>query len=212
MLAQVLHLRAVFVRLVKVDIAGLLVGKGQIKAVAKADQVVFGKLLLRMRGHLALPGTAHAVTFFGVRQNHYRLACVRRSSGISGMYFHQVVAAALEPVDLLVGHALGQAGEFRVLTKKGVTVKAPVFGGKSLHLAIDRAGKGFGQCAGGVAGKQAIPVAAPHQFDDMPASAGKQFFQLIDDAAIAAHRAIEALQIAVHHPHQVVQIFAGSQG
>ncbi len=36
--------------------------------------------------------------------------------------------------------------------------------------------------------------------------------ELIDDAAIAAHRAIEALQIAVDDENQVVEFFAGGEG
>ncbi len=53
------------------------------------------------------------------------------------MNFDKVVAAAFESVNLLVGHALGQACQFGVLAKKGVAIEAPVFGCKGLHLAVD---------------------------------------------------------------------------
>ena len=63
-----------------------------------------------MRGHLALARAAHAVAFFGVRQNHGGLASVLRGLQVGRVDFHNIVAAAFEAVNLLVGHALGQGG------------------------------------------------------------------------------------------------------
>ncbi len=140
------------------------------------------------------------------------MALVCAGCGVGGVDFHQVVAAALQAVDLLVRHALGQRGQRGVLAKEVVAVEAPILGGKGLHLAVDRALQSARQGACEVAGKQAVPVAAPHQLDDVPARSGKQAFQLVDDAAVAAHRAIEPLQVAVDHPDQVVQPLARSQG
>ena len=44
----------------------------------------------------------------------------------------------------------------------------------------------------------------------MPAGAAEDAFQLIDDALVAAHRAIQALQVAVDDKDQVVEFFPGS--
>jgi hypothetical protein len=52
---------------------------------------------------------------------------------------HQVVAAALQAVDLLVGEALRQRGELRVLAEEVVAVVAAVLGGEGLELAVDGA-------------------------------------------------------------------------
>ena len=190
----------------------MLVAQGQLKAVAKFDQVVVVEFLLAVGGHLALTGTAHAVTLFGVGQNHRGLAGVRRRRLVSGMDLHHVVATALQAVDLLIGHALRQARQIRVLAKEGVAVVAPVFGRKGLHLPVHRVGKSPGQSTGGVACEQAVPVAAPNELDHIPAGATEEFFQLVDDAAIAAHGSIQTLQIAVDHPHQVVQALTRRQG
>ena len=208
---HVLHLGAVVSGFVKGNVCGLLVTQRQVKAVSKTNQIGPVKLFLRVRGHLALACAAHAVTLFGVRQNHRGLAGVAGGCGVGSMDLDQIMAAALEAVNLLVGHALRQPCQLGVLAKKGVSVKAAVFGGKSLHLPVYRVGKGFGQCACGITGKEAIPVAAPDQFDNVPASPGKQLFKLVNDAAIAAHRAIKALQVAVDDPDQVVQPFTRSQ-
>jgi hypothetical protein len=164
-----------------------------------------------MRGHAALAGAAHAVAFFGVRQDHGGLALVIGRRGIGGVDLHQVVAAALEAVYLLVRHALGQAREFGVLAEEVVAVEAPVLGGEGLHLAVNRLRKSLCQRAGQVAREEAVPVAAPDQFDDVPAGTGKQLFELVDDAAVAAHRAVQALQVAVDDPDHVVQAFARGQ-
>jgi hypothetical protein len=203
--------RAVGRWLVEGQMDGLLVGQRQLEAVSELQQLVVFELLLAVRGHPALAGAAHAVTLLGVRQDHGGLAAVRRSGGIGGVDLHQVVPAALEAVDLLVGQALGQARQFGVLAEEVLAVVAPVLGGKGLHLAVHRLRKDARQRAAVVARKQAVPVAAPDQLDDVPARPGEQPFQLVDDAAVATHRAVQALQVAVDDPDQVVQPFACGQ-
>ncbi|MNV27820.1 hypothetical protein D3C71_1189810 [compost metagenome] len=128
------------------------------------------------------------------------------------MDLHQVVPAALQAINLLVRHALGQGREFGVLAEEVVAVEAAILGGKGLHLPIDRGFERAHQCAGQVAGEQAVPVAAPDQLDHVPASTREQALQLVDDAAVAAHGAIQPLQVAVDHPDQVVQALARGQG
>src|SRR5207249_3136431 len=56
-----------------------------------------------------------------------------------------------------------------------------------------------------------VPIAAPDHFDDVPAGALEGSFQLLDDLAVAAHRTIEALQVAVDDKNQIVEPFAGSE-
>ena len=208
---QVLHLGAVGRWPVETQGRDLLIGQRQLESVAKRNQVGLVKLLLTVRGHLALTGAAHPVALLGVSQNHRRLPLVLRGSSVGGVNLHDVVAAALEAVYLLVRHALGQRSQGLVLTKKCFAVVAAVFRSEGLHLAIDGVGKGIGQGTAYVAGKQTIPVATPHQFDDVPAGAGKEVLQLINDAAIAAHRSVKPLQVAIDHPHQVVQLLARGQ-
>ena len=56
-----------------------------------------------------------------------------------------------------------------------------------------------------------IPIAAPDHLDDVPSRAAENRFQFLNDLAVAAHRAVEALQIAVDDENQVVEPFARSQ-
>ena len=208
---QVLHFGAVIRGFEEVQVGGLLVAQGQVKAVAKGEQGGLVQFFLAVRGHLALTGLAHAVAFFGVRQDHGGLAAVVRCCCVGGMDLHQVVAAAFEAVNLCIRQTLRQGGEFGVLAEEVLAVEAPVFGGKCLHLPVHRVGKRANQRAAGIPRKQAVPVAAPDEFDDVPAGPTKQFLQLVNDAAIAPHRAVQALQIAVDDPYQVVQLFARGQ-
>ena len=207
---QVLHFHTVVGRLVKRQRCRLLVRQRQVEAVAESDQVGVFELLVRVRGHLALTG-AHAIALLGVRQDDGGLADVRRRSRIGRVNLHQVVTTAFEAVDLLVGHALRQALQLLVLAEEGVAVEAPVFRREGLHLAVDRVCESARQCARGVACKKPVPVAAPYQLDDVPPCSGEEHLELVDDAPVAAHRAVKALQVAIDHPDQVIELLARCQ-
>src|SRR5205085_1068919 len=47
--------------------------------------------------------------------------------------------------------------------------------------------------------------------DDVPADAAELRLQLLHDLAVAAHRAVEALQVAVDNENQVVELLATGQ-
>ena len=54
--------------------------------------------------------------------------------------------------------------------------------------------------------QQRIPARAPDQLDDVPARTAELALQLLDDLAVAAHRAVEPLQVAVDDEREVVQV------
>src|SRR5690606_2742809 len=62
-----------------------------------------------------------------------------------------------------------------------------------------------------VAGQKRVPVTAPDKLDDVPAAAAKIAFKLLDDFAVAAHRAVKTLQVAVDDKNKVVELFARGQ-
>ena len=57
--------------------------------------------------------------------------------------------------------------------------------------------------------RSSIPLATPDDLDDVPAGAAEDRLELLDDLAVAAHRAVEALQVAVDDEGQVVEPLAG---
>ncbi len=63
----------------------------------------------------------------------------------------------------------------------------------------------------GVPGQQVVPGRAPDDLDDVPARSPEDGLELLDDLAVAPHRTVEALQVAVHDEDQVVELLAGSQ-
>src|SRR4029077_20286843 len=63
-----------------------------------------------------------------------------------------------------------------------------------------------------VAFKERIPVAAPNDLDDIPTGPAKGRLQLLNDLAVAAHWAVESLQIAIDDKNQIVEPFASGQG
>jgi hypothetical protein len=59
-----------------------------------------------------------------------------------------------------------------------------------------------------VAREQRVPQPAPDHLDHVPARAAEDALELLDDLAVAAHRSVEALQVAVDDEDQVVQLLA----
>jgi hypothetical protein len=56
-----------------------------------------------------------------------------------------------------------------------------------------------------VARQQLVPLRTPDDLDHVPARAAEHRFEFLDDLAVAAHRAVEALQVAVDDEDQVVE-------
>ena len=58
----------------------------------------------------------------------------------------------------------------------------------------------------------ADPSATPEHLDDIPAGAAESSLQFLDDLAVAAHRAVEPLQVAVDDEDQVVELLPHRHG
>ena len=79
-------------------------------------------------------------------------------------------------------------------------------------LAIYYLVHALSQAAVGVLFQERIPVVAPDYLDDVPASAAEDRFKFLYYLPIAAHRAVETLEVAVYYPDEVVELFARSEG
>lgn len=122
------------------------------------------------------------------------------------------MAAAVQAPDVLVGHVGHHALEFGVLAEEVLAHIGAITRLVVLIVAVDRLHHAFLQQPVGVLRQQRIPVAAPQDLDHVPAGATEDRLQLLHDLAVAAHRAVQALQVAVHHPGQVIQLLARGQG
>ncbi len=186
----------------------VLVAERQRESVAEREQRIVLELLRLVRSHLALRRAAHAVTLLGLGQDHGRAAPVVHRRVISGVDLHRIVAAALQPVDVLVRHVRDELLQFRILAEKGLAVEAAVGRRVFLEFAVDGFVQSLEDHVVAIAREQRVPVRTPHDLDDIPAGAGEQPFEFLHDRSVAAHRAVESLQVAVDDEDQVIEPFA----
>src|ERR1700738_3287280 len=85
------------------------------------------------------------------------------------------------------------------------------FDDELLVFAADERAHALAQQTFGVALENGIPLAAPENLDDIPARAAKRRLKFLNNLAVAAHRTVEALQVAVHDENQIVELFARSE-
>jgi hypothetical protein len=154
-----------------------------------------------------LAGLAHAVALDRLGQDQRRLALVLDGALVGAEDLEDVVAAAVERPDVVVGPVGNQFLEFRRVEEVLAHVGA-VLGLEGLVLAVDAFHHALLQDALLVAQRTARPSGAPDQLDDVPAGAAEGAFEFLDDLAVAAHRAVEALQVAVDDEDQVVELLA----
>ncbi len=124
------------------------------------------------------------------------------------MHLVRVVAAAIEAPDVLVAHARHHLGDLRVLAEKVLAHERAVVRLVVLVFAVDRLLHHAQQAPFLVAREQRIPVRSPDHLDHVPAGAAELALELLDDLAVAAHRAVEPLQVAVDDEDQVVELLA----
>ena len=209
--AQVFHFRAVFGKAQKRNLADLVVRDRHMKPVAECAQRLIAELLLLVGDHLAFAGLAHAVALDGLGEDDGRLALVLDGRLVGGVDLDRIVAAARQRPDLIVGpvgdhrRGLGIAAE-EFLADVGAVLRLEI-----LIFAVDAFFHQLAQLAGAVARQQLIPARAPQAFDDVPAGAAKIRLELLDDLAVAAHRPIEPLQVAVDDEDQIVELLATGQ-
>ena len=211
-LAQELHLGRVGGWLVVLGVVDLLVGEGQLEAVAEGEQGGLGHLLGLVGDHLALARDAHAVALDGLGQDDRRLAGVAHGGVVGGVDLLLVVAAAVEQPDLVVGHVAHPLEHARVASEEVLAHVGAVARLERLVVAVDTVVHDLDQGAVDVGLQERVPPRAPDDLDHVPARAAEVRLELLDDLAVAAHRPVEALKVAVDHPDEVVQLLAPGQG
>ncbi len=141
-------------------------------------------------------------------QDHRRLADVRGGRVEGGVDLAVVVAAARQAADLVVGEVLDHLEQPRVRAEEVLPGVGAALDRVGLELAVRGGVHGVDEQAVDVLGDQVVPLPAPHHLDDVPAGAAERALQLLHDLAVAADRAVQALQVAVHDEDQVVELLA----
>ena len=189
----------------------LLVGNGNVKAIAELFQGRFVHFFRLVRHVLTFACGTHTVTFNGFCQNQGRTAFGMIHRAVVGViYFLRVVSASVQCPDFVIGHVGDQCFQFGGIEEMFAHI-CTVFGFVSLIVAVQTFFHAFAQDAVRIAFQQFVPTAAPDDFHYVPAGAGKVAFQFLNNFAVAADRTVQTLQVAVDDENQIVQTFAGGQ-
>ena len=135
--------------------------------------------------------------------------CVLGRGLVGGVDLAVVVAAAAELREVVVGEVLDELAQARIRAEEVLADVGAAGDRELLELAVERLVHLLDEDAVDVAGEQVVPLARPDDLDDVPAGAAERRLELLDDLAVAADRAVEALQVAVDDERQVVEALAG---
>ncbi len=165
-----------------------------------------------MRDVFAFAGFAQAVAFDGAGKNYGGAALVFDGGFVGGIDFARIVAAEAQAPKCFVGQRLdelrGDADRCRRIVRERTRRTG---NDQFLILAVDHFAHALDEQAFGVAFEDRIPLAAPENFDDVPARAAEGGFEFLNDLAVAAHGTVEALKVAIDDENQIVELFARGQ-
>ena len=185
-----------------------VVGDRQLEAIAEDAQLGLVELL-RLVGDVAgLDAGAERPALDRVGEDHRRRTGVLGGGLVRGVDLAVVVAAAAELGQVVVGQVLDELREPRVGPEEVLADVGTAGDRELLELAVERLVHLLDEQAVDVASEQVVPLAAPDDLDDVPAGAAERRLELLDDLAVATHRAVEPLQVAVDDEGQVVEALA----
>ena len=158
-------------------------------------------------------GRAEPVALDGSNQHDGRFTLVGRSLCVGGMELGEVVTADVgaKCLEVVVGEVGNESGE-PVGVEQFLADGGTVGGHDALLIAIHQTVEAGGQQALRITSEKVVPRTAPEHLDDVPAGTSEAAFQFLDDLGISTDRTVEALQVAVHRHHDVVETFAAGEG
>ena len=131
---------------------------------------------------------------------------------VCGVNLDRIVASKAHLGQLLIAQVLHHFEQTRIGAEE-ILPEVRATGDKIfLILPVRDLAHALHEQAIAILGDQRVPIAAPNDLDDVPASAAEIGFQLLNDFSVAAHRTVQALEIAIDDEDQVVELFAGRQG
>ena len=208
-LVDVLDLVGVRPRVVVRRVLELGVGDRQLEAVAEDAQLLLRELL-GLVGHVpGLDARAERPALHGLGQDDRRGTLVLGRRLVGRVHLAVVVTAAPELGQVVVGEVLDELAQARIRPEEVLADVRATGHGELLELAVERVVHLLDERAVDVAGEQVVPLARPDDLDHVPAGTAEDGLELLDDLAVAAHRAVEPLQVAVDDEGQVVEALAG---
>ena len=167
-----------------------------VKAFTESHQRLVAELLFLVR-RIACFRRSETIALHCLGENYRGSPSCFHGAFVSVVNLLRIVAAATQAEQIIVGHVLNQRQKLGIFPKEVRTQIGTAFCFEILVFPVDAFFHHLHQQAGLIASEEGIPIGAPNYFNDVPTGAAKGCFQLVDDLAIAAHRAIQALKIAV---------------
>jgi hypothetical protein len=207
-LEHVLDLRRVGSGVVVRGVSELLVGDRQLQPVAEDLELVLGQFLGLVGDVPRLDPGSEGPALDRLGQDHHRCAAVLHRGRVGAVHLAVVVPAASQLRQLIVREMLDEAAQPGVGSEEVLADIGAIGHRQALVVAVQRLVHLGEQDAILVAREQVIPLACPDDLDHVPSGTAEDRLQLLDDLAVAAHRAVQALQVAVDDEGQVVQSLA----
>ena len=164
-----------------------------------------------MRDVLAFAGFAEAVALDRAREDDARRAFVLARGFERVVDLDRIVPAERHLLQLVVRQVLDHVEQPRVRAPEMIAHVRARLDGVLLILPVDDLAHALHEQALTVLGEQRIPFTAPDRLDHVPAGAAERRFELLDDLAVAAHRTVEPLQVAVDDKDEIVEFLARRQ-
>ncbi len=179
-----------------------------VQRVAHREQLRLVHLLDLVRGVARFDLGPERPALDGLGEDDRRCAFVFDRGLVRREQLAVVVPAAGQRVDFVVGEVLDDLAQPRVGAEEVIADVRAVGHRVLLERAVDGGVHLVEQHAVGVALDQLVPLGTPDHLDDVPARAAEHCFEFLDDLAVATHRTVEALQVAVHDEDQIVEALA----
>ena len=189
----------------------LAIGRSAARGGRGTLQLLDAELLHLVRHVARLGPGAERPALDRVREDRGRPPLVAGGDLIGREDLAIVVAAAAQAAEIVVAQVLDHLEQPRVAPEEVLADVGAGLDRVALPVAVDGVAHGLDQHAVVVLGQQRVPLARPQHLDHVPARAGEQRLQLLDDLAVAAHRTVEPLEIAVDHEDQVVERLAAGR-
>ena len=160
---------------------------------------------------LAFAGFTQTIAFDRLGQDDGRRPRVIHGSAVSGMDFDGIMPAEAHACQLLIREMLDHLQQPGITAEQVLAEVGSALDEVFLILSVADFAQPPDQQAIAVVLNQGVPIGAPDHLDDVPTGAAENRFQFLNDFSVAAHWAVEPLQVAVHDEDQVVEPLARSQ-
>ena len=191
-------------RAVRVGIK-LLVRDRNSEVIAERLENVESEFLHLVNSVASLKRVSETVTLHRLREDDGWLTLVAHRFGVGGVQFAVIVPAALERPDFVIGPVSDHCRGARVASEEVLPNVGSGLGLVGLKVAVGSVVHEVAKRAVVVLAEKFVPLATPHDLDDVPPGSAEERFEFLNDLAVAAHGTVEALQVAVDDKREVVE-------